>query len=357
MITNQRMKIGIVGANGQVGTEVCFFLSLMEGVEVVPICRTVLGSTLLRRTGLGCRHGDVGDADEAEALLGDLDLVVDFSLPRGLTADVRSATSKILANIAKSARDGAPLVYISSIMAQGFRARDASLSPRLFARTRYGASKRFAERTASRECKRSSRPLFVLRLGQVHGELQTLSRRLSEHLVVGDLEVPELPSNTVFAYSIAEALSNISKGREKPGVYTVISSPQWTWEEIYLHMSTRAGVDVRVVPVPFKTNRDASRRSLTALVRASLVGMLTRHGDVLAAHLLSSSPGLERRLRAAYMRRLPSSDNRTSTTFDVFGQQVGGKRLQTMTDSRITMAGPSAVVRELVKRALVDTGP
>ena len=32
--------IGVIGANGQVGAEVCLFLSEMEGIEVVPICRT-----------------------------------------------------------------------------------------------------------------------------------------------------------------------------------------------------------------------------------------------------------------------------------------------------------------------------
>ena len=46
------ITIGIIGANGQVGTEVCLFLSQMDDVRVVPICRTDRPFLILRGMGL-----------------------------------------------------------------------------------------------------------------------------------------------------------------------------------------------------------------------------------------------------------------------------------------------------------------
>ena len=84
-------RIGIIGANGQVGSEVCLFLTLRNDVEVVPICRTEIASSFLRRCGLACRHGRASDRADAERLLADLDLIADFSLPTGSASEVRAA--------------------------------------------------------------------------------------------------------------------------------------------------------------------------------------------------------------------------------------------------------------------------
>src|SRR5437867_4211094 len=88
--------IAILGANGQVGSEVCLFLSLMSDIRVVPICRTRLASVFLRRCGLECRHGSLNNSDEARRLLEGADLVADFSLPRGLPSEVNAASQAII---------------------------------------------------------------------------------------------------------------------------------------------------------------------------------------------------------------------------------------------------------------------
>ena len=49
------ITIGIIGANGQVGTEVCLFLSQMDDIRVVPICRTDRAVSYLERYGLNPR--------------------------------------------------------------------------------------------------------------------------------------------------------------------------------------------------------------------------------------------------------------------------------------------------------------
>src|SRR5713226_4482226 len=115
--------IGVIGANGQVGSEVCLFLSQMEGVRVIPICRTELGSVLLRRCGLECRHGRIESPDEAPRPMAACDLVADFSLPKGVPSEVRATIKRITTNVVRHAPTHARLVYISSIMAFGMGSR------------------------------------------------------------------------------------------------------------------------------------------------------------------------------------------------------------------------------------------
>ncbi len=114
------MKIAVVGANGQVGREVCLFLSVM-GVQVIPVSRTQLGGVFLERCALACRYGAVGNPKEAGRLLEDCNLVVDFSHPHGLPSQVRPAVKANIQNILRLAPPGCPYIYISSISAFGMR--------------------------------------------------------------------------------------------------------------------------------------------------------------------------------------------------------------------------------------------
>ena len=73
-------RIAIVGANGQVGTEVCLRLREAADVEVVPVVRNLSGSAFLRLNGVDCRHGRIADPEQARHLIGDCDVVVNFAL-------------------------------------------------------------------------------------------------------------------------------------------------------------------------------------------------------------------------------------------------------------------------------------
>src|SRR5208282_5324068 len=73
-------RVAILGANGQVGTEVSLRLRDVEGIEVVPVARNASGSAFLRLNGMECRHGRVSDPAEARNLIGDCDVVVNFAV-------------------------------------------------------------------------------------------------------------------------------------------------------------------------------------------------------------------------------------------------------------------------------------
>ena len=46
------MKLGLIGANGKVGTELCFLLK--NDVDLKPIIRNRLGSVFLKHHGFPC---------------------------------------------------------------------------------------------------------------------------------------------------------------------------------------------------------------------------------------------------------------------------------------------------------------
>src|SRR5262249_741297 len=101
------MRIAVLGANGQVGAELCLLLSRQENVEVVPVCRTPMGSAFLRFHGLACRHGQPANPLEAHRLLGDCDVIANLALT-SLAHNYREAMAlhdNLIRNVAQWTRN------------------------------------------------------------------------------------------------------------------------------------------------------------------------------------------------------------------------------------------------------------
>ena len=358
-------RIAIIGANGQVGSEVCLFLRSYEDIEVIPICRTEIGSAFLRRCGFTPRLGSVSRPAEARALLSDCDLVADFSLPSGSSAEVRDAMRGLILTATEHAPAGVPFVYLSSITAFGIPDFRGPLKHYRLSRNQYGASKRYAERLVRKACKRTGRKAFVLRVGVVHGELQAVSRQTLEGVrrTAGlTTHVPDAPSFTVFAFSIAEALAVIARGREEPGTYTMLSNPSWSWKDIQEYYLERAGLSTPIVLLP---PHPAEKSSMKQMVACTAWRLLSGQKDVIGSYLATRFPALEQRIRARYHRKVTANELASG------GRQgqhrphgnnhsdFPGKRLQSLSDSRTTMEAPAREVRaflaEVQERALEQT--
>ena len=87
---NKRPRIAIIGANGQVGTELCLYLDLMGICEPIAIARSEYGTILLWRLGIQCRHGDLSRTEGAERLIADCDAILE-SMPK--QPDIRHGTT------------------------------------------------------------------------------------------------------------------------------------------------------------------------------------------------------------------------------------------------------------------------
>ena len=252
-------RVAVVGANGQVGAEVCLRLREADGVEVVPIVRNVSGSAFLRLNGMECRHGRISDTNDAKRLLGDCDVVVNFALSTsGIPRVDRENNRSIVRGVIAGAKAGAPIVFASTIMvyapAMTIRIPDA-----------YGLDKLATERLLRRLCRASHRRAFVLRLGHVLGDLQNVSRKICDAIRDGEVALPNhglTGSNSVFTATIVEAIVQVARGAAKPGTYDLVTSPQWNWRKVYEHYAAQIGCPLRLADPNYVRLRSRSSGSI-----------------------------------------------------------------------------------------------
>lgn len=354
-MSSRPFTIGIAGANGQVGTETCLYLRQWPDVRPVAICRSNLAGAFLRRFDIECRVGNLQDARQARELLAGCDVVVDFSLPSGIFAEMQPAIRSVVTNCIEQAPEGAVFVYGSSEMAYGMRqAPGEPFRSYLLSRTVYGASKRFGEGLAVRLGRRSGHPVYILRLGQVHGELQNVTQYLLGSLRPGPAYIPDALSDTVFVYSIADALVQIARGQESPGKYTLVSTPQWRWLDVYAYYARRLGIDPHPILCPPESNEVSLRSRLAGGLRSTVVGSR----DIVSGYLLRWFPAIQWRLACEYRMRTAAAEiaagqrSRQYRPFAPFFGAVPGGRLRTLSDSRTAMEGPERMLREALAGAL-----
>ena len=359
-------KIAVIGANGQVGSEVCLFLSEMDGIEVVPICRSELAAAPLRSWGLESRFGALSGSEEARRLLAGCQLVADFTLPRGDPGQMRAATVQVQAHAIQDAPAHARYVYISSLMAFGMGERSLRLKWHRLARTQYGRFKRRSERSATKLGRRAGREVYVLRLGEVHGERQGVSLGLMSRVGRGTVHIEDRPSIVVFAFNIAEALVSIAAGHQAPGIYSLVCEPDWSLPEVYSYYCGRAGFEPDIVRLPDPAGNQrpvrAALSSLRVAASSTVARFVLRHRDLLATYLLASVPALERRFRTRYHLRRAASEiaalkeQKVERPFrGAFQGRSPGRRLAGQSDCRTSMEPLAARVRSrLLFRADAD---
>ena len=71
------MKLGLVGANGNIGTELSFLLK--NDIDLIPITRNRLGSLFLNHHNFQCRISDISKENDALESLSDLDSIIILS--------------------------------------------------------------------------------------------------------------------------------------------------------------------------------------------------------------------------------------------------------------------------------------
>jgi nucleoside-diphosphate-sugar epimerase len=347
-------RVGIIGANGQVGSEVCLLLSQMNGVRPVPICRNPVGATFLRRCGLDVRLGAADSEKNSRELLEDLDLVADFSLPAGSSSYVRSQINQTIGNVVRFAPPGVPFVYLSSILAYGNPDFHSPLRNYRVSGSAYGSTKRYAEQLAYKLSKRHRRPAYLFRVGVVHGELQAATRQAVKDLKASaglTAYVPNCESYTVFAYSIAEALVSAAYQNDASGLYTLVSNPGWSWRELHQYLADKAGVYQPMVLLKPQTSQSAGWKSR---LKRSAFGALRSRKEFLNGYIGAVSPTLEQQMRATYHMRNAAaeisrgdSEARYKPYFENFSV-FPGKRLKGISDSRVTMQKSSIQLQEIL---------
>jgi nucleoside-diphosphate-sugar epimerase len=336
---------------------VALFLSLRPDIQVVPICRSSIGSAFLHHCGLSSRIGAMNDASAARELMAGLDLVADFSLPLGAAGEMRRRTQSGVTHLVRESPAGCRVVYISTQMAFGIRPGGTDRRYHFIAGTTYGATKRYGEHLVERLARAARKEAYVLRLGQVHGELQSVSRQMrATFLAERKVSLPDTVSDTVFAYTIAEALANIAVGKEKPGVYTLMSTPDWHWRDIYEQYCEEAGKRPELHLYSCAPPARITRKWLRSLQSAGRRALL-RHRESIGAYVLSRMPQTEGGVLAKYRLSNAARDIASilalpaiPSCIPVVGP-IAGRRLACLTDSRVSMPDPAARVKAILDRA------
>jgi nucleoside-diphosphate-sugar epimerase len=341
--------IGIIGGNGQVGSEVSLFLSLRSDVRVIPISRSFYGTTFLRHCGLTCRHGSLTSPDEARRLLEGCDVVADFSVPHGTPPEIRKTMAANITSAVAYSRDATQYIYVGSHSIYRHTVRQAHY--RLYPR-----AKLYAEHFAQGVASEAGKELYVLRLGMVHGVLQGASRGYLENLRDEEAVLPNIPSLVVFAFSVAEALVNIADHKEEPGTYTLVPVPPWSWPEVHEYYCRRAGIEPRMRLESVRSEKVSQTlwngfKESAAPVRRGLFSERELLDDLLS----TNAPALAARLRARYYVERAQAElaMRDGLAWRPVEQDFDapGTRLRTLSDSRTTMHAPTQAVEELISSA------
>jgi dTDP-4-dehydrorhamnose reductase len=344
--------IGIIGANGQVGTELCLVLAGLRNVKVVPICRNELGGAFLEYCGLECRYGTTADRALARKVLNGVDVVVDLSLVLGDLPTLRQRTREVIRNELTESGD-VPFIYGSTIMAFGMRGPGTPFQQYRVAHTIYGAAKRYAERLVVKWGRRLRKRVYVFRLGEVNGEMQECTRVRVRELARRMPEVLWIPAGDaycVFPSTIAEAIMAVAKGAEDPGIYTLVCSPQWSWAELAQYYCERAGVqpELRV-----SSSERAPLRAPGLRLFQGAAWLAERYRNEIGYYVLSRFPQFEARVRhlRSVLRAREGLNLLHHRVFDIFPGSVPGRRLRTLHENNELLIQRLREVREILHRA------
>ena len=255
-------RIAVLGANGQVGAELCLILRNHPEIELIPVCRNRGGSAFLRYYGLPCRHGLPADPAQAAALFGDCDIIVNSALGQGAPKKIREVEQTLIANSLAYAPPHARIIYFSTLMVQG------DPRPGAWVRWRgaYGRAKLRSERVLWARGRRTDKETYILRLGHVCGELQNITFDIRDRIRTGRVILPasDGASNTLYTSTLADAVLKIAAGKEKPGTYDLVSFPEWTWRQVYEYEAEQLRL-----PLEAKTVAAPSRKRFSGFLRMS----------------------------------------------------------------------------------------
>ena len=230
------MKLGLVGANGHIGTELSFLLN--DVVDLIPITRNRLGSLFLKHHGLPCRIFDISKENDASESLYDLDSVVisSYAVDPYSSSQTRSSqktNEEIIKNTIKFSKNNSTIIYFSTIRA--FSNNIVPNTSNFLIKSSFEKEKIHLEKLLLSESKKNKKRVFIFRMSQVFGENQPRTHyfrdNLSKEKVIVNVS-PEKKSNIVHTVTIKNAIMRCLDHDSLPGIYSLVNNPQWTWKNV-----------------------------------------------------------------------------------------------------------------------------
>ncbi len=237
------MRIGLIGANGQVGTGFTLYCRRhAPEVEIVPIVRNRVGAVVLESLGIsGSRIGSIDHPDTAVSLLGDCDFAINCAHAPGLPRASRRANEDIVGGVANAARVGGRLrgfVQMSSVIVYGmfYDLSTGSTFERPLPETNYGKDKLHIEDASRAAFQGLATRLYVVRLGHVYGPYQENSRGYLSVCASQTMQLPfdgQLASNAIHVDTLAAQLLALFGRLPEATTMNGVEGAQNTWRSVF----------------------------------------------------------------------------------------------------------------------------
>jgi len=231
------ISIGIIGASSQVGASVAFFLKSFPEVKVTCFIRSTYSEIFFNLLGLELDTVDLQDEAGLRERIGQLDVILDFAYPAGQLHEILDRSKENIGKLLRNMKKGSSYFYMSSIMAYGMPDNEKWIRHCRIPRTSYSYIKRSIEKFTVAQGKKEGIKIYNFRLGQVHGFLQSVNGSFRKKLSDTDIALidgnPDDLVNTIFIHPLCEAILSCAQGIHPPGLYTLVSNPQWTLRQLY----------------------------------------------------------------------------------------------------------------------------
>jgi nucleoside-diphosphate-sugar epimerase len=230
-----KIKVAVIGAAGRIGPYLVRRLALENAYEPVPVIRDKMAIRFLGDYRQLTRVGSITDSGSAGRLIGDCQIVINLAFS-GSTSSAIANNTKLVEAIT-TLKTTKVFVNLSTISVYGLPFTEHRMN---FVKPKpnstYGESKLAMERIVAGALKNTDSRYFLIRLGNVYGPSQTVSRMVFEDVMSQSFKLPfggDLASNAVSVERFVECVVSILNNPPQNGVYNCTEEPQITWREIY----------------------------------------------------------------------------------------------------------------------------
>lgn len=230
------LRVGIVGAAGQVGSALLKALDRNDEFSAVGIVRNSVAAARIASQGMEAR---IAQTDNPVGLLEatrDLDALVNCALPRYQPSKT-SAANHGLANSLAHACAGKHLLHLSSVAVYG---DFISGSRGLFGHPRpdivYGRQKLQMENLLRKFTVKHSVKCTILRVGHVYGPELRWSEAIFDLIKTENFRLPfggDIPSNGVWIANLIAGIQEVLIRQAPQGTVNLTDIPQMTWRDVF----------------------------------------------------------------------------------------------------------------------------
>ncbi len=230
------LRVGIIGAAGQVGIAMLSGLNRGSGISAVGICRNSLSGARVAAQGLDVRIAQTDDPKRLLEVSQDLDALVNCALPQYRPSKT-SASNRRLAKALAEASAVKHLVHLSSVAVYG-DFTDGDKARFRFPRpdTAYGRQKLQMEVLLRKYTAKNKGKCTILRLGHVYGPELRWSEAILDLVQNPGFRLPfdgHHASNGIAISNLVEAVREVLLSTPAELTLNVTDLPQTTWRELF----------------------------------------------------------------------------------------------------------------------------